>query len=124
MHKTTYTRAQIKEAMETLAALKATEIKAKQNELKRLALLKAANRRSSIRSREDFVPTFDNCHGKSKYCPVCFPVRDLVVTNLSSTTARKSCELCKGSFEYTRSDTAEGRTQRAREWRAAKKEKK
>lgn len=112
MHKTNYTKAQIKEAMELLVSTKAKEIEAEQNERKRLAALKAIQRRARIRPLSN-RSNFDNCDARVKYCPACQPLVDLIVKHVSAVTTRKECSYCKGYFEYTRTDTPEGRAQRA-----------
>lgn len=124
MHKTHYTKAQIKQMEEFIASKKAEVAEAATKEKARLSLLARANRRA----RQSAIgnETFANCHAHIKNCPECPMTKNglehqLVMTLQSATTARKTCPDCKGSFEYTRSDTPEGRALRAKEWRTYKK---
>jgi hypothetical protein len=54
-------------------------------------------------------------HARTARCPICF--EPLIVVNLNETTARKGCQSCKRKFDYTRTDTPEGRAKRVKEWR-------
>lgn len=58
-----------------------------------------------------------NIHGRLEWCPRCNPPVKLQRANLTATTARKGCPNCKRKFDFTRTDTPEGRKQRTAEWR-------
>lgn len=57
-------------------------------------------------------------HARTTNCPAC--AEPLIVVKLSETTARKGCPNCKRKFDYTRTDTKQGRAKRTKEWRDKK----
>ena len=64
---------------------------------------------------EGFIPKPLRPHAKTTRCPECRS--KLTSVNLSPTTACKGCKACKRKFDYTRTDTPEGRAKRVQDWR-------
>jgi len=58
---------------------------------------------------------------RTDYCPICPPDKKMVRENLNAIQAKKTCPTCGRKFIYVRTDTPEGRAQRAKQWRKGKR---
>lgn len=122
MHKTKYTRKQIKAAMELLIAEEATKMEEEKHKQKIEILLSMGRQR--LAEALDAIEARKVHHGNVSKCPVCPDRPVLYISTVSTMKVIRSCLKCGYTLTITRSDTPEGRAQRAMEYRLTKKLKK
>lgn len=111
-------------AHEMLATLQAAEYEREEATRRKTALAAATARNLKRQAARNTPPQTTGVaaplitHARLDHCPTCNEKLERI--NLSEIIAVKHCLKCKRKFEYTRTDTKEGRSQRAREWRALK----